>query len=311
MALPDLVPLDDATLADAAALLAERHARHRAAEPLLPAVTDFGAQLRAELARDGAAGIVALRGGEPVAYVAGAVEDGIARVGLAGCAARAGAEEAVRDCYAALAARWAAAGCRRHQAMVPATDAALVDAWFRLAFGCQFTTGVREVGPVERFDGGVSLRPSTPDDLPHIAAFDRLLHELQAGSPSFSGIDVGAIDVEAEWSDLWDAPEELPLHLLAERDGRVVGHLLLYVRPNGDLRVPERNIDLAHAATADDARGTGAMGALLSEALRWAHERGYRSVTTDWRSANLLSSRYWPGRGGFRPTFYRLYHAFP
>ena len=33
-------------------------------------------------------------------------------------------------------------------------------------------------------------------------------------------------------------------------------------------------------------------------------------MTTDWRSVNLLSSRYWPRRG-FRPQYLRLYRAVP
>ena len=114
---------------------------------------------------------------------------------------------------------------------------------------------------------------------------------------------------DSEWGDLWQE-QEFPYHRLAEIDGRVVGHILLYDRPTGDLRVPEQNIDLAHAATLEDARGTGAMRALVAGAVDWAREQGYRSFTTDWRVVNLEASRYWP-RQGFRPTFYRLARAVP
>jgi hypothetical protein len=41
-----------------------------------------------------------------------------------------------------------------------------------------------------------------------------------------------------------------------------------------------------------------------------SHDQGFRSITTDWRSANLLSSRFRPRRG-FRPTYLRLYRAVP
>jgi hypothetical protein len=40
--------------------------------------------------------------------------------------------------------------------------------------------------------------------------------------------------------------------------------------------------------------------------LGWAGEAGYRSVVTDWRVTNLLSSRAWPALG-FRPSFFRLH----
>jgi GNAT superfamily N-acetyltransferase len=78
----------------------------------------------------------------------------------------------------------------------------------------------------------------------------------------------------------------------------------------GDLRVPAHNIDLAHAATLDDVRGTGVGLALTAHALQWAHDNGFRSMTTDWRVVNLLSSRFWPRRG-FRPQYLRLYRAVP
>jgi GNAT superfamily N-acetyltransferase len=89
-----------------------------------------------------------------------------------------------------------------------------------------------------------------------------------------------------------------------------VGIVGLYRRPEGVLRVPTDNIDLAFAVTGDEVRGTGAGLALTAHALTWAHEQGFRSMTVDWRSVNLLSSRFWPRRG-FRPQYLRLYRAVP
>ncbi len=157
--------------------------------------------------------------------------------------------------------------------------------------------------------GEVTIRRGSPDDLPATAAFDRLLWTLQAQTPSFSGLDVEAEDFAAEWRDTWDDPSSFP-HFVAEQDGSVVGHALLYRRPTGDLRVPNDNIDLAHAATLEHVRGEGIGVALTEYVLHWAHEQGFRSMTTDWRSVNLLSSRFWPRRG-FRPTFFRLYRSIP
>ncbi len=226
-----------------------------------------------------------------------------AEVGIAGVAAS--DAEAVRDLYAHLARTWPP----RHQVLVPASAPELVDAFFRLAHGLQFVLAVRGTEPSAPVDFGGTIRPGVPDDLPAIAAFDRILWQVQAESPSFSGMAVDAEDFEAEWAGLWDDPL-FPLHVVAERDGRVVGHALLYDRPTGDLRVPEGNVDLAHAATLAEVRGTGAGLALTAHVLSWAHEHGFRSMTTDWRSVNLLSSRFWPRRG-WRPTHYRLYRAVP
>lgn len=310
----EVVPLGDEHLAAAARLLAERHARHREAEPLLPEIDDFRGQIERDLDHEGASGVVALRGDEPVAYLIGRLEDDPAIeerrgfVDFAGCAAS--EPEAVRDLYAALAPRWVAAGCPRHAATVPATDEPLIDAWLRLAFGVQFMWAVRETAVLKPVSAGVEIREGTPEDLDDVAAFDRGLMELQAGSPSFSGYAVPELDELREyWSDTWDDPE-LFRHFVAERDGRSVGHALLYNRPDGDLRVPAKNIDLAHAFTVPDVRGSGVGLALIAHVLSWAREHGYRSMTTDWRAVNLLSSRFWPRRG-FRPQYFRLYRRVP
>jgi GNAT superfamily N-acetyltransferase len=107
---------------------------------------------------------------------------------------------------------------------------------------------------------------------------------------------------------MWDDPLQIPF--VAERDGHIVGLLLLYRRPEGDLRVPAQNIDIGFAATRGDVRGSGVGLALTAHAFNWAHEHGFRSMTTDWRGVNLLSSRFWPRRG-FRPQYLRLYRAVP
>ena len=140
--------------------------------------------------------------------------------------------------------------------MVPAADAPLVDAWFRLAFGCQFLTAARDVEPdrrarVRRHDppehAGRTCRrwptstrcSDAPEPLAELLRPGRRRTRTSSPSGATSGTS-----------------REFPYHVVAELDGRIVGHILLYDRPEGDLRVPEQNIDLAHAATLEDVRGT-------------------------------------------------------
>ena len=293
----EIHPFSDEFRIEAAALLRERHERHRLSEPLLPAIDDFAAQLPP------GQGAVATRGGSVVAYLIAEVDDERAAVGLAGCAAA--EPEALRDVYAHLSGSWPA----RHQVLVPASDREVIDPWFSLAFGCQFMTGVRDTASEVVPDFGGTIRESTPDDLGVVAGLERMLWALQAGAPSFAGRGSNDVDFDAEWEGFWEE-DCFPLHVVAELDGRVVGHVLLYDRPTGDLRVPEQNVDLALAGTLAEVRGRGVGVALTAYALNFAHERGFRSMTVDWRTVNLLSSRFWPRRG-FRPTFLRLYRAVP
>ena len=307
----EIQPFSDDHLEAAAELLAERHRSHREAEPLLPELGDPLAAVEADWRADDASGVFASRGGEPVGYLI-AAPTAVAnmswmRVWIAGQAIR-GDCEAMRDVYAAAAQRWFDEGHARHAVFVPSHDAELVDAWFRLSFGASAIFATRETGPEEGFDGSVIIRPGTPDDFSDAARLEIAMSESMVPAPSFSGIVTqGHDEVLAEWQEDGDGDDyEL---FVAERDGRIVGHTLLYRRPP-DLRVSEESIDLAQVSTEPDARGTGVGRAMTAHALRWAHEHGHPVMTTDWRMTNLYASRFWPKRG-FRPTFLRLYRSIP
>ena len=289
----EIRPFSDEHLDAAAALLRERHERHLVAEPLLARDVDYAAQLKGE-------GLVALRDGELRAYLLGDTTEDDAFVGFAGCAAH--EPELLRDLYTALAPSWSR---ERHRVYVPASDRALVDVWFRLAFGLQLVYGVRETAPGH----AEGVRRGTPSDLDEAAALSNLLWEHQREAPSFSARELQSHEDQRErWRGTWDDPDFV--HFVAERGGRVVGQILLYRRPEGDLRVPVDNIDLVHASVAPDARGSGVGVALTEHALGWARGEGFHSMTVDWREVNLLASRFWPRRG-FRPTFFRLYRHIP
>src|SRR3954447_18280243 len=156
MASLEIHPLSDLR-DEAARLLAERFARQRAAEPLLPEIEDFAAHVPDE------EGVVATRGGEAVAYLAGEVKGEIATVGFGGHAAS--EPEELRDLFAVLAERW---GASRFAVAVPAAEVELADVWFRLAFGCQFFWAARETSggvAAQLQQTNVRIRPGTRDDL--------------------------------------------------------------------------------------------------------------------------------------------------
>ena len=148
----EVVPFSDEHLEAGGELLAARHARHRRAEPLLDARFEEPAAAREELeaawGADGASGAAALRDGRLVGFLVGAPR----RTGTWGDnvwiePAGHAVEEAedVRDLYAAAAAGWVEGERRRHYVVVPASDAELVDAWFRVGFGQQQAHGIQEV----------------------------------------------------------------------------------------------------------------------------------------------------------------------
>src|SRR3954452_16367260 len=116
-------PFTDADVDAAAEMLAERHSRHRAAEPLLPLEVDFRAQIESEWSADGASGVISDSGylfARPQPYGGGALTWMLA--GIGGHAVLGDAEHA-RDLYAASAAAWHEPGHTRHGVFVPSRDA--------------------------------------------------------------------------------------------------------------------------------------------------------------------------------------------
>ena len=299
-------------LDDATELLAARHRRHLESGALLAAEPDLRAELETELTKDGASGAVMYEDEKLRGYVLGSprqfTNTGLAWfvVDFSGHAIE-GDAELMRDLYAQAATRWVDEGHMRHGVYVPSSEPELVDAWFRLCFGASGITAARETG-AESFESEVAVRDGRPADLEASARLDGEMAASMAPAPSFSGMEAESDEARLEdWRDTWD--EEQFKHFVAELDGRIVGHLLLYTGRTG-LRIPEDSIDLAAASTEPEARGTGVGRALTAHAITWAHEQRYRTMTSDWRMTNLFASRFWPKRG-FRPTFLRMYRSIP
>jgi len=305
-------PFSDAHVDDAAELLAARHRRQLAEEPLLAAEPDFRAEVEGAWAEEGASGSVVIEDGELRGYVVAAprplTNTGLTWhvIGFAGLALE-GEPEVLRDLYGHAAGGWVEAGHTRHGVYVPVSETGLIDAWFRLCFGGSGITAAREAA-VEPFDSELVVRDGTPEDMEAAVRLDAAMADSMRPAPSFSGITASSDeDRREEWHEAWDDPEIE--HFVAEHDGRVAGHLVLY-RGRTGLRIPTDSIDISDASTEPEARGTGVGRALTAHALTWAYENGYRSVTTDWRMTNLLASRFWPKRG-FRTTFLRMYRSIP
>jgi GNAT superfamily N-acetyltransferase len=298
-------------------LLAARHADHRAAAPLLSARYETPEAAAAEvgaLLEQGATGAVSVAEHEVTGYLLG-MSKSVDTWGQNAWVESAGHAvtdpEDVRDLYAVAADRWAAAGLDAHYALVPAHDAALVDAWFRVGFGQQHVHAVREIpdDTVPPLPAGIGIRPARREDIPLLAELGLELPRHQGRSPVFSSGPVQTLEEAlAEWEDEFD--DEGFANLVAEYDGRVVGLgvgcALEKSSSHSALMRPDHAGFLGFAAVFPQARGLGAGRALGEAVLAWSRDSGYTSVATDWRATNLLSSRTWP-RLGFRPTFLRLH----
>jgi ribosomal protein S18 acetylase RimI-like enzyme len=311
---PEIHPFGEEHLGEAAALLEERHRRHVEAEPLLDGSYDFRAEIEALLGADGGSGSVATRAGRVVGFLFGIRKDDN-RWGPNVWVEPAGhaAEEAedVRDLYSAAAARWFDEGRTRQYVMIPASDAALHDAWNRLSFGIQHAHGIREIADTP---WPASVRLAEERDIDSLVELSPLLVDHQARAPVFGVGLPRESPEEIRAAILEDLPNPEIGDLVAEQDGQIIGAFQLapveLSSTHAGLARPEGAVLLSWAATRPEVRGSGAGVALTDASFAWARQHGYETMVTDWRETNLLSSRFWPKRG-FRRTFLRLYRSIP
>jgi GNAT superfamily N-acetyltransferase len=304
----------------AARLRAADHARHRAAMPALDAAYADPATMREQiesiLDRDGA-GVFVTRGDEPAAYILAVQREGASWGANAWTdAAGVGGDDrqALREGYAAAAARWVADGRTQHYVVVNASDGAQLDAWFSLSFGIQHVHAVREPAPADYRPAntpGILVRPIERRDLPQTAQLGQVLPRHVAQSPVFSYVPIETVE-EALAEAEADFGDPRYTEFVAEYDGRIVGITVacaLSESPGNTPLMRPRNAGLlGHAAVDPDARGLGVGRALGERVLAWSRDAGHDWIGADWRSTNLEADRTWRALG-FRPTFYRLHRS--
>src|SRR5580704_6761949 len=284
----------------AGALLAARHRAHRLSCPLLsPSYENdqaAAAQVGAAFALPGASGAVAVQGDDVAGFVLGAPKDSPVW----------GANVWVD------AARWAQESRSAHYVLVPASDADLLRAWYRLGFGQQQAHAVRPLSAEPpAATRKIVVRRAQRGDLPALARLEVELPRQHGLAPVFSANPVPSYEeCLAGWEEDFDDPAYTTF--VAELEGTVVGSSigcpLGTAGGHPPLTRPDNAGFLAFAAVFPHARGFGAGRALGEAVIAWAAQAGYDCVVTDWRVTNLLSSRTWP-RLGFKESFLRLHRV--
>lgn len=303
----------------AGALLAARHRAHRLSCPLLSPRYEndqaAAAQVGAAFALPGASGAVAVQGDDIAGFVLGAPKDSPvwgANVWVDAAGHAAAEPELVRDMYGLAAARWVQESRSAHYVLVPASEADLLRAWYRLGFGQQQAHAVRPL-PAElpAATRKIVVRRAQRGDLAALARLEVELPRQQSLAPVFSANPVPSYEeCLAGWEEDFDDPAYTTF--VAELEGAVVGSSigcpLGTAGGHPPLTRPDHAGFLAFAAVFPHARGVGAGRALGEAVIAWSAQAGYDCVVTDWRVTNLLSSRTWP-RLGFKESFLRLHRV--
>ena len=316
-----IVPFHSEHLGEAGELLAQRHRRDRIVSPELPARFEEPAIARkaieAALQRKGASGFAALDNGHLAAYLIGdmVIDNLWGRSGWVrtpGCAYSPNADvEIVRDLYAALGARWVGYGLFFHFALIPLADPALVHAWFSLSFGIEQIHGLLDLraltsaAPAPPPD--VKIRKANAGDRHLLAQMSDVIWKVQVQAPVWGVMMPETVEEFVKgWADL--AEEANATVWLALQNGQIVGSYAYdwsAEAADDNLHIPEKCAHMSVVGTREEARRNGIGTLLTHHGLVQARAMGYQFCETDWRSTNLLSSRFWPRRG-FRPVVYRL-----
>lgn len=315
-----IVSFHSGLLADAGALLAQRHQRDRALFPELPKRFENPITARAAVeavwSRTQANGVAAMDSGRLVGYLIGDMVihnlwGRSAWIRLAGCAiAPDQSVGLVGELYAALASCWVAYGCFTHFVLISVADSSFIHAWFALSFGIE---QVHALLTLHTYQPDVSvnlpnleIRRATPDDRATLSGMYHIIRRHLAQAPVWGvALPEDEEEFRTGYAELVDEPTATVW--LAFQQGQATGFQVYFpAEPTDDnLLVPEQCIELNVAGTIVSARGRGIGQALTQHGLAYACSKGYRYCLTDWRSANLLSARFWP-RQGFRPVVYRL-----
>jgi ribosomal protein S18 acetylase RimI-like enzyme len=206
------------------------------------------------------------------------------------------------DLYASLAEGWVADGVLTHVVTVPSGEAE--KPWFDLSFGRQQAYAHAEVAamPEPVVPDGVTVAEVGPEVLDEVVQFRDLITRHQALAPVFSrATEAWHEQLREAWVDVLAAEETRCF--LARRD-RVAAGFLLSDDAEG-LLAPPGSVELRVAAVPPESRGAGVGTALVAAFVADARKRGATHAVADWRTTNLLASRFWP-RWGFRPVAYRL-----
>ena len=312
-----ILPFEAAHLDDAAALLARRQAWLRETDPALPeAFTRADAArplLEAALSADGAHGVVAFDGQRCLAYLLGApryeqIWGRAAWSPVEGSAVDPDADrDLVRDVYAAWAPHWVERGIFLHYVHAPAADGDLLDAWFELNFGKMQAHAGRDLGePLEPGGAEIEVRRIGPDEADVIRPLTDLIAVHQVQSPAYAiTLPERFAAFPADYAE--DLADPASRYFVAFDGDRALGLAGFYETTPAPM-VPDGAWELGAAMTLAEARGHGVQRALLRAGFAAAREAGATHSITDWRTANLLSSRTWP-KLGYRPTHFRLHRS--
>jgi ribosomal protein S18 acetylase RimI-like enzyme len=315
----EYLPFTSEMIPEAGKLLAQRHARNREKQPLLPPRFEEP-QITVKAVdtlwqKKHRNGYAAFCNGRMVAYLIGETSTNpwgrAGSVYLPGYAVAGDENPAIlQDLYALLGDDWVKKGCFDHYQSISAQDVDVIAALFDVGFGKERVDALLDLGAIEipkiQEPSAIMIRQAGEGDNERVGSFSNVIFRALAKAPYWHPT------VPEDWDDLHEGWSELPddkewTVWLALEGQKALGTIGFRPEPENDthLLAAPKTVYLSVAATKPEARSLG-VGTILSwHGLEQARKAGYEICYSNWISPNLLASRFWP-RFGFEDAAYRL-----
>lgn len=309
----EIVPLSEMHIEDAAGLFAAAYRRQRASTPDLPPRHEdprlIAPKLQKILERN--PGVAAVEKGRLVGYMAGfrpdhffGEHDGACCPEWAHGVSGENRGHIYEEMYRVLSGVWVGEGRYNHAVILPAGDAEVLRTFSWLTFGVRCVDAVRPLKPIPFEDcSGVKIKQATEGDLagllPLSEELQRFLFRPPIFLPQFQLDDQGSL---TEWMSQ-------PKHALwmAYREAQAVSFVCAEPSSPGASYIisdGEATASITGAYTVPAERGRGIAKALLSTAVDWAIDQGFKRMAVDFESANLSGRPFWLSH--FQPVCYSL-----
>jgi GNAT superfamily N-acetyltransferase len=323
-----IVPFEEKYLLDAARILAARHRAHRIPSPQLSERFEDEAFsfsfLQTGLKAEGTAAVVALWGNRVVGFLFGRtklVPPGSSvgfswhprsvSISSGGHAVEPEfSREAYGAMYAAISPQWVAAGLFSHYVILPVYDRSVIETWFSLGFGLDWTYAVRDTSPiVQKYSSAdLEIEFAESQDRETILKLLDDLYRYHAGAPCYLPyVPDTATGFHTDNEKAFNDPATK--YWVARHQEKTVGVIVVTLSSvdSHSLSVakPERCPYIHLAFTSEMTRGIGVGTALLNQALAWARDEGFSCCSVEWHTANLVAANFWE-RCGFHPATYAL-----
>lgn len=315
----EILPFVPDMIAEAAALLAQRHRRQRQRLPLLPLRFEDEATaaraLESLLQKQTTNGYAALREGQMVAYLLGAwTVEPWGRCGwirLPGSAlAEAESASTLQNLYVLLGDEWTKQGVFTHHIYLSTAEPDVIEAFFSLDFGKERIDAILDFQvatiPAIEKPSGIEIRRAAPGDNALLSSFSRIISQELAKAPYWHPTPPEVWpDLAEGWAELADDPTvNIWLAMEGEQALGMIG-FWAYEATDKDMLAAPKMSYLSIAATREEARGRGISTALTWTGLAHCREQADDYCISNWISPNLAASRFWP-RFGFQEVAYRL-----